>query len=128
MSVTSAASSGPEVASAPEGAASGSGSDARAADPTAATGGGEEESKESGKKESSESAPWTTEQQAALLASLKKHPSSMEKNERWKAISGDVDGKSKKDCYARFKEIRAELIKTKEAKGTKAKGKAKATK
>ncbi|CAM9216178.1 unnamed protein product [Heterosigma akashiwo] len=31
----------------------------------------------------------------------------MEKNERWKAIAAGVEGKTKKDCISRFKELRA---------------------
>jgi DnaJ family protein C protein 2 len=35
----------------------------------------------------------------------------MEKNERWSSIANAVAGKSKRDCVARFKELRAALKK-----------------
>lgn len=53
---------------------------------------------------------WTPEQQAALEAALKEFPPSMDKNERWKSIAKAVPGKKKKDCVARFKELRAKVM------------------
>ncbi|VEU38606.1 unnamed protein product [Pseudo-nitzschia multistriata] len=52
---------------------------------------------------------WTVEQDRQLQAGLSAYPSSMEKNERWSSIAGGVRGKSKKECVARFKEIRNAL-------------------
>uniref|UniRef100_A0A0G4GNF4 DnaJ homolog subfamily C member 2 n=1 Tax=Chromera velia CCMP2878 TaxID=1169474 RepID=A0A0G4GNF4_9ALVE len=54
---------------------------------------------------------WSPEQQAALEKALAKFPASMAANERWTAISGEVPGKSKKECVARFKEIRQSIMK-----------------
>ncbi|GBG29731.1 DnaJ-like subfamily C member 2 [Hondaea fermentalgiana] len=59
---------------------------------------------------------WTPEQQSALEAALKEFPASMDKNERWKSIAKAVPGKKKKDCVARFKELRAKVL---EKRGTK---------
>jgi DnaJ homolog subfamily C member 2 len=58
---------------------------------------------------------WSQEQQKLLESGLKKYPASMDKNERWVAIAGDISGKSKKDCILRFKKLREELqaVKTK---------------
>ncbi|CAK9034707.1 DnaJ homolog subfamily C member 2 (Gliosarcoma-related antigen MIDA1) (Zuotin-related factor 1) [Durusdinium trenchii] len=53
---------------------------------------------------------WTQQQQQALEEALQKFPSSMEKNERWKAIAKSVDGKTKKECVARFKFLRAKVL------------------
>lgn len=52
-------------------------------------------------------AVWTAQQQAALEAALKQFPSSMDKQERWRSIAAAVEGKTKKQCVARFKELRA---------------------
>ena len=53
--------------------------------------------------------------QTALERALAKHPASMEKNARWKAISADVPGKSKKQCIMRFRQLRQELLAKKKA-------------
>lgn len=58
----------------------------------------------------SEAGVWTVDQQSALEAALKKYPATMDKNERWKSISEAVPGKTKKQCVARFKEVREKLI------------------
>lgn len=63
-----------------------------------------------------ESSPWTPEQQVALEAALRKYPASMDKAERWKAVAGEVPGKNKKECIARFKEIREKLLASKAEK------------
>lgn len=52
---------------------------------------------------------WSQEQQKQLESGLKKYPASMDKNERWVAISGDIPGKTKKDCILRFKKLREDL-------------------
>eukprot|EP00536_Pseudo-nitzschia_multiseries_P001519 jgi/Psemu1/181160/e_gw1.19.171.1 len=52
---------------------------------------------------------WTAEQDQLLQQGLSTYPSSMDKNERWSNISSLVKGKSKKECVARFKEIRNAL-------------------
>jgi len=44
-----------------------------------------------------------------MESAMKKHPSSMATKERWIAIAGDVEGKSAKECFARFKSIVAKL-------------------
>ena len=49
---------------------------------------------------------WSEEQDKLLQDMLRKYPASMDKNERWKAISDGVPGKSKKECVTRFKAIR----------------------
>jgi hypothetical protein len=52
---------------------------------------------------------WTSEQQAAFEAALRSVPK--DHADRWEEISKLVDGKSKKDCIKRFKEIRSLLMK-----------------
>ncbi len=61
--------------------------------------------------EKAESKPsdWTSEQDQHLQKALATFPASMEKNERWSNIANVVDGKSKKECVMRFKEIRNAL-------------------
>lgn len=58
-------------------------------------------------------AEWSAEQQTALEAALKKYPSTLAAKERWSAISKDVPGKKMKECVARFKQIRAEVLEAK---------------
>lgn len=58
---------------------------------------------------------WTQEQQRQLEAGLVKHPASMDKNERWKAIAEGVEGKSKKQCIERYRALRAALQQQKKA-------------
>ena len=52
---------------------------------------------------------WTNEQQAQMEEGMKKYPGSMPTKERWLKIAEEVDGKSAKECFARFKEIVAKL-------------------
>jgi len=52
---------------------------------------------------------WSDAQQKQLEAALAANPASMETNERWKAIAAAVDGKTKKECVARFKLLREKL-------------------
>lgn len=61
---------------------------------------------------------WSQDQQKALERGLKKYPASMDKNERWVAIAGDIPGKTKKDCILRFKKLREELQAANTAKST----------
>ncbi|CEL94188.1 unnamed protein product [Vitrella brassicaformis CCMP3155] len=67
--------------------------------------------------ESAPAAEWTADQQQALERALSKHPSSIDVNERWTAIAADVPGKNKKECLARFKEIREALLAKKKGGG-----------
>jgi DnaJ family protein C protein 2 len=51
---------------------------------------------------------WSVEQQRQLEAALRKYPASMgTAKERWTAISREVEGRSLKECVARFKELSA---------------------
>ena len=52
---------------------------------------------------------WTPEEDQQLQDALSKYPASMEKNERWSSIAGDIPGKTKKQCVQRFKAIREAL-------------------
>jgi DnaJ family protein C protein 2 len=52
---------------------------------------------------------WTDQQVKELQAGLAKYPATMDKNERWSAIAKCVQGKSKKECVAKFKAIREAL-------------------
>lgn len=53
---------------------------------------------------------WTTEQQKRLEAAMAQFPSTMEKKARWKAIADAVEGKTAKECVARVKAIKAQLL------------------
>jgi DnaJ family protein C protein 2 len=52
---------------------------------------------------------WSVEEDQFLQDALSKYPATMDKNERWTAISKAVSGRSKKDCVERFKTIREAL-------------------
>ena len=52
---------------------------------------------------------WTNSQQSAMEAAMKKFPGTMPAKERWIAIAELVEGKTAKDCFARFKSIVAKL-------------------
>ena len=56
---------------------------------------------------------WSRSQQSQLESALKAFPASnfSSSKERWKEISKVVDGKSLKQCVARYKKIREELMK-----------------
>ncbi|GFH52711.1 hypothetical protein CTEN210_09187 [Chaetoceros tenuissimus] len=62
-------------------------------------------------KDTKPATEWTGDQDKQLQAALAKYPSSMDKNERWSSIAKEVEGKTKKDCVARFKAIREALKK-----------------
>jgi len=53
---------------------------------------------------------WSEEEHGQLEAALKANPATMEKNERWRKISAAVQTKSKKECVARYKYIRAQIL------------------
>ena len=57
-------------------------------------------------------ANWTEAEDQALQDGLKRFPHTLEKNERWTSIASCVPTRSKKECVARFKEIRAALMST----------------
>jgi len=54
---------------------------------------------------------WSADQQKQLEKALRDFPASLDKNERWSSIADAVSGKTKRDCVARFKELRAALKK-----------------
>ena len=56
---------------------------------------------------------WTEEEDLLLQEMLKQHPASMDKNERWKLIAKGVQGRTKKECVQRFKDIREAVRKGK---------------
>jgi hypothetical protein len=53
-------------------------------------------------------AEWSPEQQKALEAALARFPASLG-NDRWEQIAGAVEGKTRKECVARFKSIVAAM-------------------
>lgn len=61
---------------------------------------------------------WSQSQQQQLEAGLRKYPATMDKAERWTKIAGEVTGKSKKACVARFKALREEIAAKKAATAT----------
>ena len=50
--------------------------------------------------------------QLALQNALAKHPATLERNERWKLIAADVEGKGVKECVAKFKALREAMLKS----------------
>lgn len=54
---------------------------------------------------------WTTTQQAALESALRKNPASpgLAANDRWDRIAACVEGKTRKQCVARYKHLREQL-------------------
>ena len=50
---------------------------------------------------------WTAEEQKLLEAALREFPATMEINERWSAIASKVGTRTKKECAARVKELKA---------------------
>ena len=63
------------------------------------------------KKEKKESKPWTKEDVTKLKKACKEVPSTVEKQQRWRQISGIV-GRGKRECYDKYKELK-EAQKTK---------------
>lgn len=61
---------------------------------------------------------WSPEQQKQLEIAIKKYPNTAgaSSGDRWVLIAGDVDGKTKKECVARYKEIAA-LVKKQRGSG-----------
>ena len=53
---------------------------------------------------------WTPEEQKLLEAAILKFPASMDKLERWAKIAEHVGTRSKKECAARFKELREKAL------------------
>eukprot|EP01029_Cantina_marsupialis_P017671 TRINITY_DN3984_c0_g1_i1.p1 TRINITY_DN3984_c0_g1~~TRINITY_DN3984_c0_g1_i1.p1 ORF type:complete len:647 (-),score=322.00 TRINITY_DN3984_c0_g1_i1:247-2187(-) len=56
---------------------------------------------------------WSKTQQTQLEVAMRKHPATMKASERWSAIAAEVDGKNRKECVARFKEIRQKILNAK---------------
>jgi DnaJ family protein C protein 2 len=56
---------------------------------------------------------WTQAQQQQLEKALREFPASLDPQERWAKISGAVEGKSKKQCVDRFKELRSAVMQNK---------------
>jgi len=52
---------------------------------------------------------WSGEQQAQMEAGMKEVPSSLPTKERWIKIAEQVDGKTPKECFIRFRAIVAKL-------------------
>ena len=62
---------------------------------------------------------WTAAQQQSLEAALVAHPAGkpdQTPSERWRAIGKAVDGKTTKECIARYKALAA-LVKAKKSAG-----------
>ena len=53
---------------------------------------------------------WTKDQDVLLQQMLRKHPATLEKNERWRLIAEGVPGRSKKECAQRFNAIREVVV------------------
>ena len=58
---------------------------------------------------------WSPEDQKLLEAALRTYPATLDKVERWTKIAAAVPGKTKKQCAARFKFLREQVL---AAKGT----------
>mmetsp|Transcript_30572 Transcript_30572/g.39397 ORF Transcript_30572/g.39397 Transcript_30572/m.39397 type:complete len:641 (-) Transcript_30572:232-2154(-) len=52
---------------------------------------------------------WEKSQQKQLEDALRKYPSTMDKADRWNAVTKEVEGKTKKQCIERFKFLRAKV-------------------
>ena len=58
--------------------------------------------------------PWTQEQQILFEEALLKYTSSMDKLERWTAVSKAVGDKSKNQCMARYRYLKEYVIEKKQ--------------
>lgn len=67
------------------------------------------EQKEEPKKPEPTQYDWSEEQQKALEGGLKKFRKSLPPKERWTSIAGVVEGKTAKECLARYKHVVAML-------------------
>ncbi|KAG2429463.1 hypothetical protein HYH02_014043 [Chlamydomonas schloesseri] len=99
--------------------------DAAAAQQAAAAGGGAGSSKAGGggkagagadKAGSAADTPWTEAQEVALVAALKACPKELG-TERWDAVAKLVPGRTKAQCFKRFKELREAFRSSKKAAG-----------
>ena len=70
---------------------------------------------DSGENNPANADAWQESQQKQLEEALRTFGSTMEKNERWRCIAKAVNGKTKKECVARYKELRAQLKKKRAA-------------
>ena len=57
-------------------------------------------------------ANWTEAEDQALQDGLQRYPHTLDKNARWTSIAAGVPARSKRECVARFREIRAALMAT----------------
>eukprot|EP00563_Minutocellus_polymorphus_P007138 CAMPEP_0181046136 /NCGR_PEP_ID=MMETSP1070-20121207/14184_1 /TAXON_ID=265543 /ORGANISM="Minutocellus polymorphus, Strain NH13" /LENGTH=259 /DNA_ID=CAMNT_0023124719 /DNA_START=80 /DNA_END=857 /DNA_ORIENTATION=+ len=57
-------------------------------------------------------ANWTEAEDWALQDGLQTYPHTLDKNARWTSIAAGVPARSKRECVARFREIRAALMAT----------------
>ena len=67
------------------------------------------------KKTEAPAAEWSDEQQKQLEGGMRKYGKDMDAKERWTKIAAEVEGKTPKECFERFKEICARLKKKKDA-------------
>ena len=58
---------------------------------------------------------WTDEEQELLNQGLAENPASMDKKERWKAIAAVVGTRNLKECAQRYKEVKENIIRKKQA-------------
>lgn len=65
--------------------------------------------------EESNAGGWSDEEQAKLTEALGVVPSNLEKKERWKAVAEIVGSRSMKECALRFREVKENLLKRKQA-------------
>jgi len=59
------------------------------------------------KKAAKPSAGWTKAELNALKRAVKDVDGALDKNERWKRVAERVDGRGKKECYDKYKELKA---------------------
>ena len=65
--------------------------------------------------EEANEAGWSEEEQALLNQGLAENPASMDKKERWKAIAAVVGTRNLKECAQRYKEVKENIIRKKQA-------------